>query len=190
MSCSLWKETGCEDFPSISSWKETIYVRSHCSCSMAGFERAFSLERDSGWEQLPLASLAGRDLVPSGLDWVETLWQGSAAAGAGPEQSEREREILLGRAASLGSRGGLTQSLPVSGVLNQVRLHGWRLWAPRAGGISLGTDLVAGICNKGFVWLCVCWLFVYIVWRWFVSHLEYVWFSLAAVTVFNILVCI
>lgn len=85
--------------------------------------------------------------------------QRNAAAGAGPERSERERETLFARAAS---PGRLTWSPPVSGVLNQVGLHGRGLWAPGAGGVPLGTDLIAGICNKGFVWLCVCGVFVYI----------------------------
>lgn len=57
----------------------------------------------------------------------------------------------------LAGRASLTKSLPVSGVLNQVGLRG--LWAPGAGGMSLGMDPIAGIAIKalcGFVWLCVC----------------------------------
>lgn len=68
MSCSLWKEAGCEDLSHISSGKEIVYVRSHCSCNMAGFETAFSPERDFGGERLLQVSPAGRDLVPGGLN--------------------------------------------------------------------------------------------------------------------------
>lgn len=58
----------------------------------------------------------------------------------------------------LAGRASLTKSLPVSRVLNQVGLRG--LWAPGAGGMSLGMDPIAGIAIKalcGFV--CVECLF-------------------------------
>lgn len=83
--------------------------------------------------------------------WVETLLQQSAAAGTGPEWSKQEWETFLVRAPSLTSCSGLTQSPPVSGVLNHAGFQGQGLWAPGAGGISLGMDLIAGIYKKGFV---------------------------------------
>lgn len=61
------------------------------------WDSIFSRERLFGWEQLLLASPPGRDLVPCGLGWAETLLQGSAAAGAGPEQNKQEWETLLAR---------------------------------------------------------------------------------------------
>lgn len=152
MNCSHWKETGCEDFPCISSWKETADVRSHCSCSMAGTERVFSPERDS---------LVGSSCCWQG--WLEEILSPVVWA----EWRPCCREVLLleqsqGRVSEHGrllvGRGSLTKSLPISGVLNQGVL--WGLRAPGASGMSLGMDLIAGIAVKalcGFV--CVECLF-------------------------------
>lgn len=79
--------------------------------------------------------------------------QESAAAGAGPEQSERRRVKR-----SCFPRWADTEP-HVSGVLNQEGLHGW--WIAGAVGSWSRWHLPGGgsicwDCNKGFVWLCVC----------------------------------